>query len=82
MQCVEDDHGNGGGDDLIRGRGWSWDVKAITCEDGPTIGNVDFHEQSSASSGMHLYIDLDIQNGNIEVNSLVRVDLIEDEIET
>ena len=50
--------------------------------DEPIIGDVDFHEHSNAWSGMDVFVDLDIQNVDIDVDSLARVDLIEDEIET
>ena len=51
-------------------------------EDEPTIDDVDFHEHSNASNRMDVCVDLDIQNVDIQVNSLARVDLIEDGIKT
>ena len=57
-------------------------VQDITHEDEPAIGDVDIHEWSNTSSGMNLFVDLNSKNGNLEVDSLVMVDLIEDEIET
>ena len=83
LEWVEDDHGNGGEHDNNMGEEVdheTWDTNEH--EDEPANDDVDFHEHSDASSGMDVFVDLDIQNVDIEVDSLARVDLIEDEIET
>ena len=49
-------------------------------EDEPTDVDVDFHEHNNASNMMDMFINLDIQNIDIEVDSFARVDLIENEI--
>ena len=81
MEQVEDDHGYGGEDYNNTGEEVdheTWDT--IEHEDELAIGDVDFHEHDNASSGMNLVVNVDIQNGDIEVHSLARVDLIEDKI--
>lgn len=70
MERVDDDRGNGGEDDNNEH------------EDELGIDDLDFHEHSNPSSGMDVFFGLNIQNVDIEVDSLTRVNLIEDEIET
>ena len=83
LEWVEDDHGNVGDDDNNTGEEVDHEIgETSEHEDEPTPDDVDFYEHSNASSGMDVFVDLDIQNIDIEVDSLARVDLIEDEIET
>ena len=49
-------------------------------EDEPTIGDVDFHEHNNASSGMDVFVDLNTQNVDIEVDNLARLDLIKERL--
>ena len=51
-------------------------------EDEPTIGDVHFHEHNNTSSGMDVFVNLDIPNVDIEMDSLGWVEFLEDEIET
>lgn len=83
MERVQDDHGNGGEDNNNTGEEVNHKMGDTNeHEDEPAIGDVDFHEHNNASSGMDVFVDLDFQNVDIEVDSLARVDLIEDEIKT
>ena len=83
QEQVEDDHGNGSDDDNNTGKEVDHETRDTNeHEDEPANDDVDFHEQSDISSGMDVFVDLDIQNVDIEVDSFARVDLIENEIKT
>ena len=79
MEWVEDDNGNGGEDDNNIDEEMDHEIGDTNeHEDEPANDDVDFLEHI----GYWMYLSILIQNVDIEVDSLARVDLVEDEIET
>ena len=74
LERVEDDHGNGGEDENNTGEEVDHETGDTNKhEDEPANDDVDFHEHNDASSGMDVFVELGIQNVDIEVDSLARV---------